>query len=118
MRVCQRKLKTQFERFLPNGTLHGAVEENDFSRHQRCLCIKERKRVGGDFNRPLPPYSCVQKEVEEKIEHHVTMNQYTCVVEEFRDGIGLELRRLRRAVDSTGLTHECVLFESDTEPKM
>ena len=44
------------------------------------------------------------------------MFQYTCPVEEFRGEIAVELRRIRRVVDSAGLTQECVLFQSETEP--
>ena len=117
MRVCQRKVKTQFKRILSKGSLQAAVDESDFSRHHWSVCINERRREGGGVNCPFPPYSCLQKEVEEKIEHHVSMRQYTCPVEEFRDGIGSEIRRLRRAVDSTGLNQECVLFQSEIEPK-
>ena len=117
MRVCQRKVKSQFKRVLSKGTLQNAVEESEYSRNQWSVCINERKREGGDPSYPFPPYSCLQREVTEKIEHHVSMHQYTCPVEEYRPGIGLELRRLRRVVDSTGLTEECVLFQTEVEPK-
>ena len=116
MRICQRKVKKQFKRFLSKPTLEAAVAASPFARHQWCVAIHERNREGGDAEYPFPPYQCTQDEVTEHIAHHVSMNRYTCPAQHYTIDIGVEKSRINRLVDSTGLVEECVVFETNTEP--